>query len=228
MDVSRLELPVGHRRGARDRATARSAPSSWCRPAWRASARSSRRCRPGSTSTRRTRWRRRARATSTAPKAGRSGRCTACRWASRTSSTPPTCPPRTAPCCTPAARPTATPRWWRMLRAAGAVILGKTVTTECATYPPGKTRNPHDPDAHARRLVVRLGGGGGGRHGAAGARHADQRVGHPAGGVLRRLRLQADARTDPAPRHPQAVALARLRGRVRAHARRHRAGSPSS
>jgi Asp-tRNA(Asn)/Glu-tRNA(Gln) amidotransferase A subunit family amidase len=32
-----------------------------------------------------------------------------------------------------------------MLRAAGAVILGKTVTTELATYFPGKTRNPHNP-----------------------------------------------------------------------------------
>jgi len=32
-----------------------------------------------------------------------------------------------------------------MLRAAGAVILGKTVTTELATYTPGKTRNPHNP-----------------------------------------------------------------------------------
>jgi Asp-tRNA(Asn)/Glu-tRNA(Gln) amidotransferase A subunit family amidase len=32
-----------------------------------------------------------------------------------------------------------------MLRAAGAVILGKTVTTEFATYQPGKTRNPHNP-----------------------------------------------------------------------------------
>jgi Asp-tRNA(Asn)/Glu-tRNA(Gln) amidotransferase A subunit family amidase len=31
-----------------------------------------------------------------------------------------------------------------MLRAAGAVIMGKTVTTECATFRPGKTRNPHD------------------------------------------------------------------------------------
>jgi Asp-tRNA(Asn)/Glu-tRNA(Gln) amidotransferase A subunit family amidase len=30
------------------------------------------------------------------------------------------------------------------LRAAGAVIMGKTVTTEFATYTPGKTRNPHD------------------------------------------------------------------------------------
>jgi len=33
-----------------------------------------------------------------------------------------------------------------MLRAAGAVIMGKTVTTECATYTPGKTRNPHHPE----------------------------------------------------------------------------------
>ncbi len=31
------------------------------------------------------------------------------------------------------------------LRASGAVILGKTVTTEFAVYTPGKTRNPHDP-----------------------------------------------------------------------------------
>jgi Asp-tRNA(Asn)/Glu-tRNA(Gln) amidotransferase A subunit family amidase len=31
------------------------------------------------------------------------------------------------------------------LRQAGAVVLGKTVTTELAFYAPGKTRNPHDP-----------------------------------------------------------------------------------
>ncbi len=31
------------------------------------------------------------------------------------------------------------------LREAGAVILGKTVTTELAVYQPSKTRNPHDP-----------------------------------------------------------------------------------
>jgi Asp-tRNA(Asn)/Glu-tRNA(Gln) amidotransferase A subunit family amidase len=30
------------------------------------------------------------------------------------------------------------------LREAGAIILGKTVTTELAVYAPGKTRNPHD------------------------------------------------------------------------------------
>jgi Asp-tRNA(Asn)/Glu-tRNA(Gln) amidotransferase A subunit family amidase len=33
-----------------------------------------------------------------------------------------------------------------LLRASGAVIMGKTVTTECATYTPGKTRNPHNPE----------------------------------------------------------------------------------
>jgi Asp-tRNA(Asn)/Glu-tRNA(Gln) amidotransferase A subunit family amidase len=32
-----------------------------------------------------------------------------------------------------------------LLRQAGAVILGKTVTTELAVYHPGKTRNPRDP-----------------------------------------------------------------------------------
>jgi Asp-tRNA(Asn)/Glu-tRNA(Gln) amidotransferase A subunit family amidase len=32
------------------------------------------------------------------------------------------------------------------LRAAGAIILGKTVTTECAFLHPGRTRNPHNPD----------------------------------------------------------------------------------
>jgi Asp-tRNA(Asn)/Glu-tRNA(Gln) amidotransferase A subunit family amidase len=31
------------------------------------------------------------------------------------------------------------------LRAAGAILFGKTVTTELAVFTPGKTRNPHDP-----------------------------------------------------------------------------------
>jgi Asp-tRNA(Asn)/Glu-tRNA(Gln) amidotransferase A subunit family amidase len=34
----------------------------------------------------------------------------------------------------------------RLLRASGAVIMGKTVTTECAYFNPGKTRNPHNPE----------------------------------------------------------------------------------
>jgi Asp-tRNA(Asn)/Glu-tRNA(Gln) amidotransferase A subunit family amidase len=33
-----------------------------------------------------------------------------------------------------------------LLRQAGAIVLGKTVTTELAVYAPGKTQNPHDPD----------------------------------------------------------------------------------
>jgi Asp-tRNA(Asn)/Glu-tRNA(Gln) amidotransferase A subunit family amidase len=33
-----------------------------------------------------------------------------------------------------------------MLRGAGAIVLGKTVTTECAYFFPGKTRNPHNPE----------------------------------------------------------------------------------
>ncbi|MBE0605311.1 MAG: amidase [Deltaproteobacteria bacterium] len=32
-----------------------------------------------------------------------------------------------------------------LLREAGAILLGKTVTTELAVFSPGKTRNPHDP-----------------------------------------------------------------------------------
>src|ERR687892_926123 len=43
---------------------------------------------------------------------------------------------------TPARDATAVAR----LRAAGAVIMGKTVTTEFAYFGPGKTRNPHNPD----------------------------------------------------------------------------------
>ena len=78
--------------------------------------------------------------------AGRSARCTACRSASRTSSTPPTCRPRTAPCCTPAAGRARTRPLVSLLRAAGAMILGKTVTTELAVYAPNKTRNPHNPE----------------------------------------------------------------------------------
>jgi len=33
-----------------------------------------------------------------------------------------------------------------LLRQAGAVIMGKTVTTELAVFTPGKTHNPHDPE----------------------------------------------------------------------------------
>ena len=43
-------------------------------------------------------------------------------------------------------RPTGDATAVARLREAGAIILGKTVTTELAVYSPGKTRNPHDPE----------------------------------------------------------------------------------
>ena len=69
------------------------------------------------------------------------------------------------------------------LRAAGAVIMGKTVTTEYAYFHPGKTRNPHDPE--------RTPGGSSSGSAAAVAAFmvpgaigiADQRLGDPAGRV---------------------------------------------
>jgi Asp-tRNA(Asn)/Glu-tRNA(Gln) amidotransferase A subunit family amidase len=42
-------------------------------------------------------------------------------------------------------RPTLDSTVVSLLRAAGAVIMGKTVSTDLAVYGPGKTRNPHDP-----------------------------------------------------------------------------------
>ncbi len=95
-------------------------------------------------------------------------------------------------------------------RAAGAILLGKTVTTEFANRHPGPDREPAQPGIHPRRLVERLGRRGRRFHGAAGDRHADRRVGHPPGGLLRRRRVQAelwplpagrDARQHREPRH---------------------------
>ena len=63
------------------------------------------------------------------------------------------------------------------LRAAGAIILGKTVTTEFAmSFPLGNTRNPHELVAHAGRLEQRHGGGGRRRSHQRRARHAGDRL----------------------------------------------------
>src|ERR1700704_1198339 len=66
------------------------------------------------------------------------------------------------------------------LREAGAVIVGKTVTTEFAASEPRGTRNPHD----LRR----------GRNDERSARHAGDRLDHPAGQLLRLRRVQGDGR----------------------------------
>ena len=75
---------------------------------------------------------------------------------------------------------------------------------------------------HAGRLVVGLGRRGGRRPCAARLRHPDRRLGDPAGGLLRRDRLQADLRRLLARRHQDAVPFARHARPDGAHARRHR------
>ena len=107
-------------------------------------------------------------------------------------------------CCTPAAGRRATPRWSSRLRAAGAVILGKTVTTELAVYHPGKTRNPHDPERTP-------GGSSSGSAAAVAAGMVPLAIGTQTNGsvirpalILRRARLQAEPRPDPALRRADA------------------------
>ena len=128
-------------------------------------------------------------------------------------------------CCTPGARRRATRRWWRCCGRPARSIMGKTVTTEFATAPPGQDAQPAQSRAHAGRIVERIGGRGGGGDGAAGARQPDDRLDDPAGVLLRRLRLQAHPRADPAPRDVPALPHARSRRAVRARARRHRAAA---
>src|ERR1700691_3605673 len=70
-------------------------------------------------------------------------------------------------------RPRADAACVALLRRAGAVILGKTATCECA----GGNHEPAQCCAYAGRLVERLGGGGFRRHGAGRARHPDRRIG---------------------------------------------------
>ena len=80
------------------------------------------------------------------------------------------------------------------LREAGAVILGKVVTTEFAATEPRGTRNPWDTRAHAGRIEQRLRRGGRLRHGAGGARDPGCRLDPASGELLRLRRLQAECR----------------------------------
>jgi Asp-tRNA(Asn)/Glu-tRNA(Gln) amidotransferase A subunit family amidase len=74
------------------------------------------------------------------------------------------------------------------LRSAGAVILGKTVPPTRLLCSRKDPQSPQ-PQTHARGLFQRIGGRGGRRDGTAGCRHPDQRLGDPAGGLLRRGRF---------------------------------------
>ena len=74
---------------------------------------------------------------------------------------------------------------------AGGYVLGKTVTTEFAYIASRQDEESVAGAAHAGRIVVRLGGRGGRGAGSRCARHADQRLGDPARGILRHRRVQA-------------------------------------
>ena len=105
-----------------------------------------------------------------------------------------------------AARARATPRSCARMQAAGAVLVGTLnmdefaygFTTENTHY--GPTRNPHDLDAHRRRLVGRLGRGGRGAAGAVDARLGHQRLDPRAVVAVRRVGPEADVRPPAARR----------------------------
>ena len=78
----------------------------------------------------------------------------------------------------------------KRLRAAGAIVIGKTVTSQYALFVPGP--------ANAGRLVERIGGGGRRRIRSRRFRDPDQWVGYPARFLLRNRRIQAQPRR-PAP-----------------------------
>ena len=92
----------------------------------------------------------------------------------------------------------ATPSAWPACAPPGAIIVGKATTHEFAlgvTSP--QSRNPHDLDAHPRRLERRIRHHRRDRHGARLARHRHPRVDPRAGRAERRRRLQADVRHGP-------------------------------
>ena len=97
----------------------------------------------------------------------------------------------------------------RRLRAAGALIPGKTVTTELACGAANETRNPHALAHNAGRLVVRLGRDRGRRRRAARAWHTDCRLGGATSHILRRMGHEAELRHDPAHRGHAALAILR-------------------
>ena len=83
------------------------------------------------------------------------------------------------------------------LKANGALIAGKTVTTEFAYFQPGPTRNPRNPEHTPGGSSSGSAAGVAAGFFPLGAGHADDRLGHPTGGLLRHHRLQAQLRPHP-------------------------------
>ena len=111
-------------------------------------------------------------------------------------------------------------------REAGAVVLGKTVSTELANIHPAGTRNPrnlgHTPGGSSSGSAAAVADS----HGAARVRHADRRLADPARVLLRHRRLQAHVRLHQHGRRKGAVRLARHGRRVRPHGARRDADRP--
>ena len=153
-------------------------------------------------------------------------RCTACRWRSRTSSTSRAC--RRGPT---AARALQRRRRQRRRDRAGAQDRRRDRAGQGAHHGVRLLRSlagaqSPQPRAHARRLELRIGGGGGRRHGADGGGHADGRLGQPAGGLLRHCRLQAEHAQPADVRHHAAGPVLRYARLLRLERRRR--GLPST
>ena len=112
------------------------------------------------------------------------------------------------------------------LRAAGAIVIGKTNLDQFATglvgvrSPYGVPRNAIRAGTDPRRLELRLGGGGRRRRGAARARHRHRRLGPRAGRAQQYRRPQAEPRPRLDLWRGAGLPHARLRLGVCAHRRR--------
>ena len=134
-------------------------------------------------------------------RASRWGRWPACRSRSRTCSMSQACRRWPAPRSIATGQPAAADATLiARLEAAGAVLVGALNMGEYAydftgeNVHDGPSRNPHDTDAHDRRLLGRLRRRGGRRAGAARARLRHQRLDPRAVLVLRPVRPEADLR----------------------------------
>ena len=88
-----------------------------------------------------------------------------------------------------------------LVRGAGGLIMGKTVTSEFAAQRPGKTKNPHNPCPLASGLIQRLCRGRDRLYGPRRIWHANRRVYRAARRILWLYRVQTDLwRLQPARR----------------------------
>ena len=124
--------------------------------------------------------------------------CWGCRSASRTSSTPPTSPPSTARRSTAVIARGPTRRWSRSCEPRGRAGRRQDQDQRVRLEAPERHAQPARSRAHPRRVIERIGGGGGRAHRADRHRHPDRGLDRATRVLLRRARLQANVRRDPA------------------------------